>query len=155
MPAAPSDLLPRLEAFDGSRFVVFRFLDGRPQGRGQELEISSRPGTKDYTFRQMGKRGEPFPMMGFLYASPGTYGIQGAEAGVIDQLNELRGHQVLLYRPNEPTLVCVLLHVREVDMMRPGLFVDPLAVAAAPEDVDRMISVELMLVLVEQPAIPD
>ncbi len=155
MPDEPSPLLPRIEAFDGSRAVVFRFLNGRVQGRGQELEISRRPGTKDYTFRQLGKRGDPFELIGILYASPTTYGVDGATRGVIDELNEMRGRQVLLIRPREPRLVCVLLHAAEMDMVRPRLFVDPHLRAAAPPDVDRILTVLLSLVLVEQPAIPE
>jgi hypothetical protein len=77
-------------------------------------------------------------MMAFLYASPSTYGMAGARLGVIDELNKLRGHQVVLYRPQEPALVCVLLDVREIDKKRPPLFVDPHVADAAPEDVDRL-----------------
>ena len=147
----PSDLLPRIEAFDGTRVVVFRTLRGRPQGRGQEVELTRRPGFNDYTVRQLGLRAEPFSLEGMLYASRATYGDAGGEATVLDDLNAMRGGQVLLVRPGDGTLVCVLIDVKETDKLLPPIFVDPHFALAGGEGADRLLLVELTLVVVRQP----
>jgi hypothetical protein len=145
----PLATLPRLICVDdpGLR-IVFRFLYGRVQDPGQEVEARRRPGTDDWTLRRLGIRGEPFLLTGFVLVVAGNQDYE-SERQVRRRAAALRGRIATLYRDGHQFAEQVaVLNIRYQDRRGLVRYADPYAgTEGAPLAADGYLQFSLELVI--------